>query len=720
MAICSMPKPEEFEKLSSKDFLYLNKQGSMSGQIYRMTEMIMMPDSEIYEKREIVAQFIDLLKPYYPDCDVIVFGSSANGFGFKGCDLDLLFLPFPDYSNFKFKDKECGVVPKPHLIRKGTVSRNMLLDMDERMHLKFVQRITYITKFFFEKVIFIPARCPILNIKLLNSSVSCDFSASNRTVVYNTELLRLFGELDVCVKPLVMVLRYWAKSLGLVSKITLSSYCFTLMVIFFLQNTYPAILPPVKFLNELAGYSRIVDGWDTAVCLDTSHIMSYAHENKASIGQLFKDFFKFYWEFDFVNNVVSPYYGRAVPVKELKESKDERIKCFQVSPFSIQDPFILSRNLDRCPTKLASFKLALLIAKKLLLRKELSHQLFLLSYYEQEMTSMFSSTKINLHVKSVFIPVQLTYEMCIKLKMTSLRSYDWFKKIYQTVLDILQQGLCIECEVVDIDKALLVREAYEPPAKRQKVNNDGDWSLQLIISMQCFVNFPTIWKYVRTRVLGHVHTKTDNCSDNKKSNQLNEKLNEHSSDNVDIYSIKSVINEENKQSIGEVDNCSDDKKYNNSNYKNNDNLHNKVNVQLTANKNNAVHCKVEDHSSDVVNKLCEIVNSHLNDNKNVHSCEDVDDESDDEEEIYPSLIKDYRISKKLIKSSLEPVSSAVTDEKKLPYLTFLCNFYKYPDSSISDIIIGFSPLTNEKIFCEVKDFLQSFVRKHIKNILEKC
>lgn len=48
------------------------------------------------------------------------------------------------------------------------------------------------------------------------------------------------------------------------------------------------------------------------------------------IERLLVEFFDFYLEFNFVQNIVSPYFGRPLPVKELKESQDERIRSFQV------------------------------------------------------------------------------------------------------------------------------------------------------------------------------------------------------------------------------------------------------------------------------------------------------------------------------------------------------------------------------------------------------
>lgn len=43
------------------------------------------------------------------------------------------------------------------------------------------------------------------------------------------------------------------------------------------------------------------------------------------------NFFDFFWDFDFVQNIVSVYHGKPLPVKSVKESSDERIRDFNVS-----------------------------------------------------------------------------------------------------------------------------------------------------------------------------------------------------------------------------------------------------------------------------------------------------------------------------------------------------------------------------------------------------
>lgn len=61
--------------------------------------MLQITERDLQKRKCIVKKITNILKPYYPECIVEMFGSSVNGFGCKGCDLDLLFLPFPQYCN---------------------------------------------------------------------------------------------------------------------------------------------------------------------------------------------------------------------------------------------------------------------------------------------------------------------------------------------------------------------------------------------------------------------------------------------------------------------------------------------------------------------------------------------------------------------------------------------------------------------------------------------
>ena len=69
---------------------------------------------------------------------------------------------------------------------------------------------------------------------------------------------------DPRLRPLIYGVRYWAKVKDIAGSAQasprLSNYALTMMVIFYLQNTNPRVVPTVARLAELSGNILIVNG----------------------------------------------------------------------------------------------------------------------------------------------------------------------------------------------------------------------------------------------------------------------------------------------------------------------------------------------------------------------------------------------------------------------------------------------------------------------------
>jgi poly(A) RNA polymerase GLD2 len=87
------------------------------------------------------------------------------------------------------------------------------------------------------------------------SGIDCDINLNNPMGIRNTHLLKCYSEIDWRVKPLILNIKRWAKfqNINDASKQTVSSYCLSLMTIFFLQSKYLIFLfvnfPKIYFLN---------------------------------------------------------------------------------------------------------------------------------------------------------------------------------------------------------------------------------------------------------------------------------------------------------------------------------------------------------------------------------------------------------------------------------------------------------------------------------------
>ena len=98
------------------------------------------------------------------------------------------------------------------------------------------------------------ARVPILKMKFLDEgrTLEVDLSCQNQEALLNTELLKAYAKMHPLVRQIVVLVKQWTRALGLVGAKAghLSSYSWTLMVIYFLQvhpETQLPCLPTLYF-----------------------------------------------------------------------------------------------------------------------------------------------------------------------------------------------------------------------------------------------------------------------------------------------------------------------------------------------------------------------------------------------------------------------------------------------------------------------------------------
>jgi len=163
------------------------------------------------------------------------------------------------------------------------------------------------------------ARQPLLTLSNNTGGITeCDVSINNRLPLNNTRLLRSYSELDDRVRPLVLLIKSWAKNYGVCGAHlgNLSSYAWTIMVIHYLQ-----LLKMLPALQTLAKQSVIIvdqDYWGHERKFDVSFLTAeeYLREsgtkfsNNAaqhfSLGELVYGFFRFFCqEYQWGNEVVS-------------------------------------------------------------------------------------------------------------------------------------------------------------------------------------------------------------------------------------------------------------------------------------------------------------------------------------------------------------------------------------------------------------------------------
>ncbi|KAE9418186.1 hypothetical protein Angca_008998, partial [Angiostrongylus cantonensis] len=229
--------------------------------------------------------------PVFPMCGLYVVGSSLNGFGNNTSDMDL-----------------CLMITNKDLDQKtdAVVVLNMILSTLQ--HTEWVSH---------QKLIL--AKVPILRIKFAApfSDITVDLNANNSVAIKNTHLLCYYSSFDWRVRPLVSVVKEWAKRKGIndANRSSFTSYSLVLMVIHYLQcGTEPSVLPslqqmfPRRFANKCD-----VRTLNVTVPLESSAISEWQYTGKLTLGELLIGFLDYYAnKFDYDRDAISVRLGKRI------------------------------------------------------------------------------------------------------------------------------------------------------------------------------------------------------------------------------------------------------------------------------------------------------------------------------------------------------------------------------------------------------------------------
>jgi len=74
-------------------------------------------------------------------------------------------------------------------------------------------------------------RIPLVEHKNTSNGVKIDICVNNILGFINSQMLRVYSEINDIVRKMVIIIKIWAKKMEITSKSSLSSYALTLMVI---------------------------------------------------------------------------------------------------------------------------------------------------------------------------------------------------------------------------------------------------------------------------------------------------------------------------------------------------------------------------------------------------------------------------------------------------------------------------------------------------------
>lgn len=233
-----------------------------------------------------------------PSASAHPFGSTVNGFGEASSDLDVLIAVDPEelcyymsYINWHQKEQRHS-----EILRRSDHTNIRLPDLPKAtgisekvaMACALQQLAAFLPELGFRVSKALPrARKPLLTVVDRTGGLGdCDVSINNRLPLCNSELLNSYSRLDWRVRPLVLLVKAWAKGHGVcgADRGNLSSYSWTIIVMNFLQLA--GILPSLQKLAPAPKPSVDVDFWGFEREFDFAFLPVEEYKQKLATGEI--------------------------------------------------------------------------------------------------------------------------------------------------------------------------------------------------------------------------------------------------------------------------------------------------------------------------------------------------------------------------------------------------------------------------------------------------
>lgn len=250
-----------------------------------------------------------------PRWSLEVFGSIKSTFCTKYSDIDATCVWGPSEEE---EDKEPQPEPQTVLIeRLSPLFR-------DRPQFKVVEEIP-------------SAKVPILRL-CFEEKLDIDLSCQNTSAMRNSRLLRAYAQLNPRVKDLGLAVKLWAKAAGVcgASQSKLSSYTFTLLMVYFMQVHREIMLPCLS-------PGLFEDGASEETLAEKLEVAASSWTCQLSLPDLFFRFIGFYtMEFEWGREVAAPRLGQR---RYARDGVFDKLRGRFVQRLHVEDPYVLERNL---------------------------------------------------------------------------------------------------------------------------------------------------------------------------------------------------------------------------------------------------------------------------------------------------------------------------------------------------------------------------------------
>ncbi|XP_047446772.1 poly(A) RNA polymerase GLD2 [Mugil cephalus] len=266
----------------SSNSLQAYAKDKLSVQMLELFEACQQQTSDLERKEICRTQLQQDIQRLFAAARLYLTGSSMNGLGCRSSDADLC------------------------LVIKGNKRPDPISTL---FHLQRLFRsLSYV-----DRTQLIRAKVPILRFRQKGSDLEFDLNINNTVGIRNTFLLKSYAHADLRIRPMILVVKKWARhnQINDASKGTLSSYTLVLMVLHYLQTLHEPVLPSLQrdypeCFSPLMDIDMVPEG--------PKHIPPYISRNRSSLGELFLGFLRYYaTEFRWDKQVISVREAKALP-----------------------------------------------------------------------------------------------------------------------------------------------------------------------------------------------------------------------------------------------------------------------------------------------------------------------------------------------------------------------------------------------------------------------
>lgn len=258
------------------------------------------------------------------------------------------------------------------------------------------------------------------------------------------------------------------------STLCFTSYALVMLVIFYLQQLNPPLLPSIAMLQRLADHKEFTCGWMSSFCDEEWTVRSTClkEENNLTLKELLAGFFQYYRDFDYLN-VICPSVGRPVPTEHFKSADDipeemqlykeklrnepdnEKLKFKTNVMIRAQDPLELHWNITKNVVDKTFFVFIAACEKSYKLMAETDERSLLGTLFSIDKNSLYSAAQPYVKISIGLASVAPSSGMDID---------EHYKLTIEAVLLVMRQVMKAEMELSE-PKVL---------SKVQKVNSSQD------------------------------------------------------------------------------------------------------------------------------------------------------------------------------------------------------------------------------------------------------